>query len=66
MKEFRIHTMPIDSPEIGQKMIGGLKLSSCELAAKIDAAERSSDTNDIQIKIEESKIDNIPKWILDY
>ena len=66
MKEFRIHTMPIDGPEIGQKMIGGLRLNSCELAAKMDAAERSSDTNDIRIKIEESKIDHIPKWILDY
>tara|TARA_Y100000310_G_C20191562_1_gene582733 strand:- start:247 stop:450 length:204 start_codon:yes stop_codon:yes gene_type:complete len=67
MKEFKIHTMPIESPETGQKLIGGLRLSSCELASRIRAVELSKGSQiDTRIRIEEGQIEGIPKWVLDY
>jgi hypothetical protein len=67
MKEFTTHTLPIESPEEGQKLVGGLRLSSCELAAKIKSAELSKGSQiDTRIRIEEGQIEGIPKWILDY
>ena len=67
MKEFKIHTMPIKSPEGEQKLVGGLRLSSCELASKIKAIELSKKSQiETRIRIEEGKIEGIPKWILDY
>ena len=68
MKEFSIGDRPSEGQrKMEQELVGGLRLSSCELIAKIKELEMDEGSQkDLRIAIEEMSTEDIPKWRLDH